>query len=167
MADESVYAQEGIVSDHSPVTDPESSDVPTVVQDAAGAPARLLVIDDDTIHRMVICAVSEKLDYLPTAAASLDEAVKFLKEGTFDCITLDLSLGSRHGAEMLPIIAETGSNAPIVIISGANNSIRAETVRIAQMLKLNVTQLEKPVNLSVLRGVLSDLRRGGEATLVP
>jgi two-component system, chemotaxis family, chemotaxis protein CheY len=130
-------------------------------------PGRLLVVDDDTIHRMVICSIAEKLNFAPTAASSFDEAVDLLKSKAFDCITLDLSLGNRHGAEMLPFIAMTGSRAPLIIISGANDAIREDTVRVAQMLSLTVVQLAKPVNLSELRNRLAIFHPAVRATLAP
>jgi CheY-like chemotaxis protein len=145
----------------------EASDLSGTVEAPVQTPARLLVIDDDTIHRMVICSIAEKLNFAAVAAASFDEAVKLLKAEPFACITLDLSLGTRHGAEMLPIIAETGCKAPLVIISGSNDDIRKETVRVAQMLALDVVQMEKPVNLPELRKTLSQFHPDSRATLVP
>jgi len=35
---------------------------------------RLLVIDDDSLHRMVICRAAAKAGYLPAGAATYDEA---------------------------------------------------------------------------------------------
>ena len=137
---------------------------PKVVPDE---PPRLLVIDDDTIHRMVLCAVAEKLNYVSTAVSGVDDAIRLLKERRFDCITLDLSLEKRHGAELLPYIAETGSDPLLVIISGAADAIRDETVRVAEMLKLQVVQLQKPVNISALRDTLSQRCRSLDVPLVP
>jgi CheY-like chemotaxis protein len=130
-------------------------------------PARLLVIDDDMIHRMVLCAVAEQLNYISTAVGGVDEAVQLLRERQFDCITLDLSLDTRHGAELLPHIAQTGNDPLLVIISGAADAIRDETVRVAEMLKLKVVQLQKPVNMSALRDTLSQCGRSAEVSLVP
>jgi len=133
---------------------------PTAVEAAAPQErARLLIIDDDTIHRMVLCAIAEKLNFVSTAVSTFDEAVALLKQNRFDCITLDLSLDQRHGAELLPFIAKSGGNPMLVIISGAIEATRDETVRVAKMLNLNVVQLQKPVNMSMLRETLS--LRGG------
>ena len=52
-------------------------------------------------------------------AASYDEAAKLLRENQFDCITLDLSLGERAGVEVLHLLSVINSQAPIIIISGA------------------------------------------------
>ena len=41
---------------------------------------RLLVIDDDHLHRMIICRVAAKAGYLPAGAASYDEAAKLVQE---------------------------------------------------------------------------------------
>ena len=55
-------------------------------------PPRLLVIDDDTLHRMVICRVAAKAGYIPAGAPTYEEAAKLAQANTFDCITLDLLL---------------------------------------------------------------------------
>jgi len=64
---------------------------------------RLLVIDDDSLHRMVICRAAAKAGYLPAGAATCDEAAKMIRETAFDCITLDLGLGDRAGSEAYAI----------------------------------------------------------------
>src|ERR1700732_3917225 len=61
---------------------------------------RLLVIDDDNLHRMIICRVAAKAGFLPAGAASYDEAAKLAQETAFDCITLDLSLGHHARSEI-------------------------------------------------------------------
>jgi ActR/RegA family two-component response regulator len=68
---------------------------------ARAALPRLLVIDDDNLHRMIICRAAAKAGYLPAGAASYDEATKLARETAFDGIRLDLSLGNRAGSEML------------------------------------------------------------------
>ena len=68
---------------------------------AQAAPPRLLVIDDDNLHRMIICRAAAKAGYLPAGAASYDEATKLARETVFDGITLDLSLGNHAGSEIL------------------------------------------------------------------
>src|ERR1700686_4281670 len=79
----------------------------------------LLVIDDDNLHRMIICRVAAKAGFLPAGAASYDEAAKLAQETAFDCITLDLSLGNHVGTEMLHSLSILGSTAPVILASGA------------------------------------------------
>jgi CheY-like chemotaxis protein len=45
-----------------------------------------------------------------------------LRERTFDCITLDLSLGEQSGIEILKLLAELRCRTPIIIVSGSEDA---------------------------------------------
>jgi two-component system, chemotaxis family, chemotaxis protein CheY len=126
----------------------------------AAAPApRLLAIDDDNLHRMIICRAAANVGYLPAGAASYDEAVKLMQQGAFDCVTLDLSLGEHAGVEMLRYFWVIGCKLPIVVISSLDDARCSEGERIAKSLKLNIWEsIPKPVDVSVLRGSLQRLK---------
>jgi two-component system, chemotaxis family, chemotaxis protein CheY len=125
-----------------------------------GAPRarRLLVIDDDNLHRMIICRAAAKSGYLPLGAANHREAVKLSQEGTFDCVTLDIALGDRGGAvTLLRHLASVGCKAPIIVVSGCDDETLREILRLARSLKLNVAEpVPKPVDLSILRRMLDE-----------
>jgi two-component system, chemotaxis family, chemotaxis protein CheY len=126
---------------------------------APPATLRLLVIDDDNLHRMVICRVAGKAGYLPVGAASYDEAVQLIRGGAFDCITLDLSLGEHAGVEILRHLWVIGCKVPIIIISGCDDTVCGEAEKVAESLKLNVWEsIMKPVNLAALRDCLERLK---------
>ena len=113
---------------------------------------RLLVIDDASIHRIILCRVGEKVGFESVGAASFEEAAKLLRESQFDCITLDLSLGARAGVEVLHLLSVLKCQVPIIIISGSENTIRDETLKIGKSLNLNLcTPVPKPVDLAALR----------------
>ena len=119
---------------------------------APAATPRLLVIDDDNLHRMIVCRVAAKAGYAPAGAATYDEAVQLVHDGAFDCITLDLSLGPRGGVEMLRHLCAIGCKAPIIVISGCDDVTCSETVEVAKSLNLNIWEsIRKPVDLAVLR----------------
>ena len=110
------------------MVEPERSASKSARADAGGrsrrrsrgsAMPRLLVIDDDYLHRKIICRVAAKAGYAPAGAGTYDEATKLALENAFDCISLDLSLGQHGGIEMLYYLRGIGCKAPIVIISGA------------------------------------------------
>ena len=129
------------------------------VKDTARAP-RLLVIDDDTLHRMIICRASAKCGYVPVGAASHHEAAKLSREGVFDCITLDIALGDRGGAvSLLRHFAAVESKAPIIVVSACDYETLGEILRLARSLKLNVAEpVPKPVDLTILRYMLDGFR---------
>ncbi len=131
----------------------------SAVADAGKAAPRLLVIDDDNLHRIVICRAAAKAGYLPAGAATYDEAARLTREIAFDCITLDLGLSDRSGNEMLHHLANVGCTAPIIIVSGCDPATCKEAVAAARLLKLNIWEcIPKPVDLAMLRSFLDRLR---------
>lgn len=136
---------------------------PAVVLGRAAHRPRLLVIDDDNLHRMIICRVAAKAGYLPAGAATYDEAAELAQNNKFDCITLDLSLGEHAGVELLRHLWVVGCKATIIIISGCDDATCSESQRLAESLKFKVWEsLPKPVNLAVLRDSLERLKADGE-----
>jgi DNA-binding response OmpR family regulator len=140
-----------------------NGDGPLAAPAAPSGALRLLVIDDDTLHRMVICRVAAKAGYLPAGAATYDEAAELTREVTFDCITLDMSLGSHTGMELLHHLRVIGSQTPIIVISGCDGVTCSETVQAAKSLDLNIWQsMPKPIDLALLRDWFERLKSGGE-----
>jgi CheY-like chemotaxis protein len=130
-------------------------------------PLRLLVIDDDHLHRLIICRVAAKAGYVPSEAASYEEAARLVQEIAFDGITLDLSLGPHAGVELLRHLWVIKCKTPIIIISGSDDATCKETLRVGKSLNLNIWELvPKPVDLSVLRQSLDQLRVQREAAAV-
>jgi two-component system, chemotaxis family, chemotaxis protein CheY len=126
---------------------------------AQPAVLRLLVIDDDNLHRMIICRTASKAGYLPVGAGSYDEAAQLVQDGAFDCITLDLSLGEHAGVDLLRHLWVIGCKVPIIIISGCDNTVCGDAEKVAESLKLNVwDSITKPVDLAVLRECLERLK---------
>src|ERR1700688_442101 len=91
------------MSEQAALIDPDQSVPSGAGLVTAGGP-RLLVIDDDHLHRMIICRAAAKAGYVPAGAAGYEEASKLLQENVFDCITLDLSLGDHAGVELLRLL---------------------------------------------------------------
>jgi CheY-like chemotaxis protein len=132
---------------------------------AARAP-RLLVVDDEILHRMIICRAAAKSGYVPVGAASHREAAKLSQDAAFDCITLDVALGDRGGAvALLRHLAEVGCKAPIIVVSGCDDETLHEILRLAGSLKLNVAEpVPKPVDLAILRHMLEGFRSDSAGT---
>jgi DNA-binding response OmpR family regulator len=130
-----------------------------VPESEAMAVPRLLVIDDDYLHRRIICRVAAKAGYAPAGAATYEEAAKLALETSFDCISLDLSLGQHGGLDMLHYLRGIGCQAPVVIISGCDEATFRETLKSAKPLNLNICEtIAKPVDLEMLRYALERLR---------
>jgi CheY-like chemotaxis protein len=128
-------------------------------RDGATTRLTLLVIDDDGVQRTVLGKVGSKAGYSVTTVATVEEAIKEIQGQRFDCIVLDLLLNGQNGMLMLGEIAKHNSDALLIIISGASEAVREQTRALAAHQNLDAIDLPKPVDLSVLRTLLTtDLR---------
>jgi DNA-binding response OmpR family regulator len=119
---------------------------------------RLLAIEDDYLHHMIIGKIAGNAGYEASIATSVEKATALLHEGTFDCITLDLSLGDRSGVDVLHVLADLGTQVPIIIFSGTDDADCQSTVGIGKRLGLNIWQpLAKPAGVVELRKVLDSI----------
>jgi two-component system, chemotaxis family, chemotaxis protein CheY len=124
---------------------------------------RLLVIDTDNLHRMIICRTADKAGFVPAGAANLAEAARLMQTTIFDCITLDLSLGQQTG-ELLRHLREIDCEAPVLIVGNRDAAGYRETLRFARSLGLNVGEpVPKPVDLAELRILLEKVRSQHES----
>ncbi|MGA7806258.1 response regulator [Bradyrhizobium sp.] len=118
----------------------------------------LLVIEDTQVHLSILRKIASQAGYDTTCVDSVEDAAEVLRRRTFDCITLDLSLGERSGGEILELLAELKSRTPVLFISGSEGSERDDNVRLATSLGLVVyPQFQKPVDLPALRQTLQQI----------
>jgi len=119
----------------------------------------LLVIDDDGVQRTVLGKVGTKAGYAVTTVATVEEAIKEVERQHFDCIVLDLLLNGQNGMLILGAIAKFNAEALLIIISGASEAVREQTRALAAHQNLDVVDLPKPVDRTVMRTLLTtDLR---------
>jgi DNA-binding NtrC family response regulator len=118
----------------------------------------LLAIDDADLHLSIVRKIAAQAGFRTTGANSVGAAAGLLRERTFDCITLDLSLGEQSGVEILKLLAGMKCRTPIIIVSGSGDLAREETIRIGNFLDLNLCPpIAKPINLAVLRSALAQI----------
>jgi two-component system chemotaxis response regulator CheY len=116
----------------------------------------LLAIDDADLHLSIVRKIAAQAGFETTGAHSVAEASRLLRERSFDCITLDLSLGEQSGVEILHLLSELKCRTPIIVISGLGNATTEVTVRIGNFLHLNLCEpVPKPIHLAVLRDALA------------
>ena len=120
----------------------------------------MLVVDDDTVHRMVISRIGVKAGFTIIDAPSFEAAAIAIGGGAnFDCITLDLTLGARDGQEVMRLLAKAGNTTPVIVISGADSVVRGEARKFGTGLNINVVDvLPKPVDLANLRSLFDQIR---------
>jgi DNA-binding response OmpR family regulator len=121
---------------------------------------KLLVVDDDTVHRMVICRIAQQAGFEVDEAASYEAARRMLGLGVYGCVTLDLSLGEHGGIDVLRYMAEIGYTSPVIVVSGSDDAVRSESLAVARKLSLNVCRpFSKPVKLADLRALMREIRK--------
>jgi two-component system, chemotaxis family, chemotaxis protein CheY len=131
------------------------------------AAMRLLAIDADTLHRMIICRIAAKAGYVPAGAATCAEAIKLVQKGALDCITIDLALGPHGGVELLNYIQLMGCRAPIIVVGECDDDAGREILKAAASLNLKIWQtMPKPADFAVLRHWLDALKAERETAAV-
>ena len=129
---------------------------------------KLLVIDDDTVHRMVICRIGRQAGFEVEEAATYEAACRLLAHEDFACVTLDLALGDHGGLDVLQDLARIGFERPVIVVSGSDDEVRQEAAEVARRLGLNVCRpFQKPVKLAELRSLMHEIRKRQSVGLTP
>lgn len=88
---------------------------------SAGA-ATVLVVEDDPSLRM-LCRVNLELeDYVVLDAETLGRAEELLRSEPVDVILLDLHVGDRNGAELLPFLRNERPEVAVCLLSGTSET---------------------------------------------
>ena len=92
-------------------------------QGAAGAPLRLLVVDDDPVARRALTGALQTMFEKPATAENGEVALARAAERTFDAIFLDVQMPGMDGFEVFARLRSEGRNTetPIVFVSGRND----------------------------------------------
>ena len=102
-------------------------------------------------------------DFEVSAKQSVREAMSAVRDQKFDAYILDYRLGDGDGLEVAAQIRRTGSNAPIVLISGYGSEELLPKAKIAQVSDF----LQKPFTLDALFEKLYRALSPAEAVEVP
>ena len=104
-----------------PVSLEKVDDAFTKLEDIISKPmSRLLLVEDDKIHRDSIKALIGNGDVETTAVSTGRRALVELEKGGYDCMVLDLGLEDMSGFDLLEKIrlSETAARVPIIIYTG-------------------------------------------------
>jgi response regulator RpfG family c-di-GMP phosphodiesterase len=92
--------------------------------------ARLLVVDDESEIRNVLCELLGH-DYDCASASSAEEALETLRAGAFHLIISDITMSGMSGLQMIPHVFEISPETVVVMISGMQTIESAiETLRV-------------------------------------
>ncbi|MEY4223959.1 MAG: hypothetical protein RIS33_893 [Actinomycetota bacterium] len=115
---------------------------------------RVLVIDDEPAICELIEAVAESAGFSVRTASSPGEIEEAI-QGRFDLVVLDLSLGELDGIEVMSRLGATRRGLPVILVSGADETLITTAGRIAEMHRLRViATFAKPFSLDLLRSAM-------------
>jgi signal transduction histidine kinase len=77
----------------------------------------VLVVEDDVRDQAQLVQTLAGAGYSVELASTGQEALRHLKERTFDAVTIDLLLPDMNGLDLLAAIAETKRTAPIIVVT--------------------------------------------------
>ncbi|RZL65676.1 MAG: response regulator [Variovorax sp.] len=83
---------------------------------------QVLLVEDDALQREAVVKLIGDDDVAITAVESGEEAMKLLRDRTFDCMITDLRLPDMQGSELLKRMAteEISSFPPVIVYTGRN-----------------------------------------------
>ena len=93
----------------------------------------ILVIDDNSDIRFLICSILEENSYTIRSAANYNQAVAEVNLKIPDLAIVDIKLdkGDKDGIDILKLLMKINKNIPVIMISGhANVQVAVEAIRI-------------------------------------
>ena len=81
---------------------------------------RILIVEDDPVQREAVSRLLSSRDVETVGVDTAAECLQRLKEQTFDCMVLDLSLPDASGFSLLETLSNDGSHAfpPVIVYTG-------------------------------------------------
>jgi len=117
---------------------------------------RVLIIDDEEAICELIEAVAESAGFDARSASTPDD-IETAIMGRFDLVVLDLSLGLLDGIEVMGKLGEAHRGLPVILVSGADQTLLDTAGRIAEMHRLRVLgAFTKPFSLDVLKSTMNE-----------
>ena len=120
---------------------------------------RLLAVDDNADSAELVARVAAKSGYEVRSLTDTRSLRAVLEEWRPEVITLDLCMPEEDGIGIFATLHESGFQGELVIVSGQDDWLRKTASRLASARGLRVAaDLSKPVDLSVLRGLLAKIQ---------
>lgn len=81
---------------------------------------RILIVEDNAVQRDALSKLLSSHDVETVGAGTAAECIALLKEHTFDCMVLDLSLPDASGFALLETLSEEGAHSfpPVIVYTG-------------------------------------------------
>jgi DNA-binding response OmpR family regulator len=130
-----------------------------------GAQNRLLIVDDDKVHRAIYSSIANKLKYQVDVAQSASEAFASLRAKRYRIVILDLMLGEDSGSDVLVLMSSLPQKPRVLLVTGASDEVIQGTFTLGRQMGLEMFgPVRKPVNVTVIRSVLRGMEIGAPLT---
>jgi two-component system response regulator HydG len=108
---------------------------------------RILVVDDDQVHRFMLCSMLAEWGYLTVEADDGTTAVKAVEEHPYDAVLMDIRMAKMDGLEAFSHIQQKRPSLPVIIMTAYSSVESAvETIQ-----KGAHDYLTKPLDFDRLR----------------
>jgi cyclic di-GMP phosphodiesterase len=81
--------------------------------------SRILVIDDESVIRMLVMEILEAAGYDVVGADSAETALALLEDAEFDLVVSDVIMPGLSGLELLQAVQAQRASLPVVLVTGA------------------------------------------------
>ena len=121
--------------------------------------ARILIIDDDTLHLEMLQRVLERKAHEVTTATDGEQGLLLLREeGAFDLVLTDVFMPHVDGIDIMRTIRAAGLTVPVIAMTGGLNGIYSPFAGIMTALGARAV-LAKPFSgdevLGTIEGILA------------
>jgi signal transduction histidine kinase/CheY-like chemotaxis protein len=113
-----------------PVSPPASSSLSLV---ADSARARILVVDDETHVRELLCEMIQNENCEAVAAGDGSEALALFEAGNFDAVFTDIGMPGMSGWELSRLIRARNAHLPLAVITGWGDVVGSNEQEAAQI----------------------------------
>lgn len=118
-------------------------------------PLRLLAVDDDASSAELIVRVAERCGYEAFATSDSRGVVTLTNALNPDIMAVDINMPNIDAIGLFQLLAQADYKGRILIVSGEDVSVLAETQKKAEALGLSVPYVQqKPLDFQKLRAML-------------
>lgn len=89
---------------------------------------RILVVDDDEMVRYILATLLSGAGYRVAEAESGEAAIAMCSEQSFALVLMDMFMPGMSGPEALEVIRERWPQTRLVLLSGAPEELKSETL---------------------------------------
>ena len=82
--------------------------------------ARILIVDDDEVTRLILGQILQDGGYEVTYAGDDDVALGIFQSGRFDAVITDLAMPGRNGLRLIRDLRDQDQDLPLIAMSGNN-----------------------------------------------